>query len=350
MAFNGAGVFQLVAGNPVVTGTVISSTWANNTLSDIANNGLTNCITKDGQQTVTADIPFNAHKLSGVGNGALRTDAPNIGQVQDGGITSLISVAGTDTITANTSPTFAAYTAGQTFDFIAAGANMTGTVTLNVNGIGAKPVTKFGAVALIPGDIISGQSVRVRYDGTQFQITSQILPGRVLLASAVASNSASVDFTGLFTAAYIDYEIEWQDVVHPTVITGNSDQLWVRVSQSGVFQTAGNYLFTFNFVNNSLATGPAGASTAVAIPLYNGQAGASPLGSSGRLLLCNPLGVGNYKRVLHQSTGINSPTGLANYFGGGAWAGNSGALDGIRMMLGSSNIVSGTFKLYGVRA
>jgi hypothetical protein len=30
------GLFTLVEGNPVVTGTVISSTWANNTLSDIA--------------------------------------------------------------------------------------------------------------------------------------------------------------------------------------------------------------------------------------------------------------------------------------------------------------------------
>lgn len=58
MAFNGSGTFNLYTpGNPVVTGTTISSTWANNTLTDIAS-GLSTCITKDGQTTTTAAIPF----------------------------------------------------------------------------------------------------------------------------------------------------------------------------------------------------------------------------------------------------------------------------------------------------
>ena len=56
MAFS-SGVFSLVAGNPVVTGTVISSTTNNNTLTDIAN-GLSTCLLKDGTQTATAAIPF----------------------------------------------------------------------------------------------------------------------------------------------------------------------------------------------------------------------------------------------------------------------------------------------------
>jgi len=36
MSRNGSGTYTLPAGNPVVTGTTISSSWANNTLSDIA--------------------------------------------------------------------------------------------------------------------------------------------------------------------------------------------------------------------------------------------------------------------------------------------------------------------------
>lgn len=60
MAFNGSGTFSLVAGNPVVTGTVISSTWANNTLQDISANGLSKCITIDGQSTTTSSVPFAA--------------------------------------------------------------------------------------------------------------------------------------------------------------------------------------------------------------------------------------------------------------------------------------------------
>lgn len=66
MAFS-SGTFSLVAGNPVVTGTTISSTWANNTLSDIATNGLTLCILKNGTQTVTANIPFAGYFATNVG-------------------------------------------------------------------------------------------------------------------------------------------------------------------------------------------------------------------------------------------------------------------------------------------
>jgi len=65
LPYNGAGVFSTYTpGNPVVAGTVISSTWANNTLNDIANNGLSNAITKDGQTTATAGIGFYAGTVS----------------------------------------------------------------------------------------------------------------------------------------------------------------------------------------------------------------------------------------------------------------------------------------------
>jgi hypothetical protein len=47
MPRDGSGVYTLPAGNPVATGTVIASTWANNTLSDIATQ-LNNVYTRDG--------------------------------------------------------------------------------------------------------------------------------------------------------------------------------------------------------------------------------------------------------------------------------------------------------------
>lgn len=57
-AFNGAGTFVISgAGLPVVTGTTISSTVENQLNTDLAT-GLTTCITKDGQSTTTALIPF----------------------------------------------------------------------------------------------------------------------------------------------------------------------------------------------------------------------------------------------------------------------------------------------------
>lgn len=58
MSFNGAGTFSInTAGNPVVTGTTISSTWANALTADLAT-GLSTTVCKDGQTTTTAAVPF----------------------------------------------------------------------------------------------------------------------------------------------------------------------------------------------------------------------------------------------------------------------------------------------------
>ena len=55
MSRNGSGIYSLPAGNPVTTGTVISSTWANTTLSDISN-ALTQSVSADGQTPITGAL------------------------------------------------------------------------------------------------------------------------------------------------------------------------------------------------------------------------------------------------------------------------------------------------------
>ena len=77
-----------------------------------------------------------------VADATARTHYASYGQAQDSTPTYLTGVAGVDTITASVTG-LAAYAAGQTFRFISAGAN-TGAVTLNVNAIGAKAITKQG--------------------------------------------------------------------------------------------------------------------------------------------------------------------------------------------------------------
>jgi hypothetical protein len=83
----------------------------------------------------------------------------------------LTSVAGTNTITATVTPAITAYAAGQTFRFVAAGAN-TGAATLNIGGLGARDLTKGGTSPLGGGDIKSGSIVTVSYDGIRFQLSS----------------------------------------------------------------------------------------------------------------------------------------------------------------------------------
>lgn len=165
MARDGSGNYTLPAGNPVSTGGTISSTWANNTMTDIAS-ALTQSVSKDGQTAMTGNQPMGGNKHTNVGNATARTEYAAFGQLQDGAGTYLTSVSGTNTITAAVTG-LAAYAAGQVFRFIAAGAN-TGAVTLNINALGAKAITKQGTTALVSGDIVSGSTVVVVYDGTQF--------------------------------------------------------------------------------------------------------------------------------------------------------------------------------------
>ena len=169
MSFNGSGTFLINStGQPVVANTVISATVFNALTADLAT-GLTNCITKDGQSTPTANIPMGSNKITGLANGTLASDAANLGQVQSTAAKLITSVSGADTVTGIMSPTLSAYAAGQLFYFVAAGAN-TGAVTLNIDGLGAKAVTRDGASALAAGDINSGEIVVVIYDGTRFQM------------------------------------------------------------------------------------------------------------------------------------------------------------------------------------
>jgi hypothetical protein len=58
LSYNGSGTFSInTAGQPVVTGTVISSTAFNALTADLAT-GLSTAITKDGQTTTTVRVPF----------------------------------------------------------------------------------------------------------------------------------------------------------------------------------------------------------------------------------------------------------------------------------------------------
>lgn len=78
MSFNGNGVFLInTAGQPVVSGTTISSSVFNALTADLAA-GLSNCMTKDGQQTITANIPMGGFKFTGLASGAAATDSARV--------------------------------------------------------------------------------------------------------------------------------------------------------------------------------------------------------------------------------------------------------------------------------
>jgi len=189
MSFNGSGTFQInTAGQPVVTGTTITSTAFNALTADLAT-GLSTCITKDGQTTPTANIPMGSNKITGLAAGTAATDAANLSQAQSTAA-KLLTVSGTDTITASGSPTVAAYTTGASYYFSPANTN-TGAVTINIDSLGAKSITKNGTTALGAGDLTAGRVSVMVYDGTQFQLVSAAGTGNITLTGNTISTSNS---------------------------------------------------------------------------------------------------------------------------------------------------------------
>ena len=74
MSRNGSGTYSLPAGNPVVTGTTISSTWANNTMNDLSA-ALTDSVAADGQTPMTGNLNLGNNKIVNLLTPTVSTDA-----------------------------------------------------------------------------------------------------------------------------------------------------------------------------------------------------------------------------------------------------------------------------------
>jgi hypothetical protein len=264
MARNGSGTYNLPAGNPVVTGTTISSTTTNNTFSDIAT-ALTGSISKDGQTTPTGNLPMGGYKHTSVADATVRAQYASAGQVQDSAFTFLTSPAGTNTITATASLGMSAYVTGQRFFFVAAAAN-TGAVTLNINAIGAKSVTKNGTTALVTGDIAINAVVQVVYDGTQFQLlnpntanVSSFSAGTTGLTPNTATTGA-VTLAGTLAVANGGTGLATLTANNVMLGNGTSTPSFVAPSTTGNVLTSNGTTWT-SAANNKLTSGTVQNST-----------------------------------------------------------------------------------------
>lgn len=155
-------------GTPVVDQTEIDPSMFNSLLAELEA-ALSNRICKDGQTTITQNIPMNNKKLTDLAAGSAATESCNLQNI----LLNTGKYAGTaggtvDAITLTPLPAWTSYSAGMDIYFIASGAN-TGAVTANISGLGDKAVTKNGATALSAGDIPSAGMIHLVYDGTRLQ-------------------------------------------------------------------------------------------------------------------------------------------------------------------------------------
>jgi hypothetical protein len=145
MSRNGSGTYVLPVGNPVVTGTTITSNWANTTFSDVAT-ALTGSVAADGQTPMTGPLAMGNNKITGVANGTASTDVATVGQISNPNITGG-SIDGTPI--GNISPSTGRFT---TLD-VSSGAVLAGTCTAPTVTPGSDNSTKIATTAFVQSAI-----------------------------------------------------------------------------------------------------------------------------------------------------------------------------------------------------
>lgn len=154
MSRDGSGSYSLAAGNPVITGTLISSTTFNTTMSDVAT-AMTQSIAKDGQTTPSANLPMGGNKHTGVADGTASNQYASVNQAQNGSLISVGSVAnvGATAYTGSVSPAIASYTDGMMVTWTP-NATSTGAATMALNGLAIKSIFKGANSATVAGDLV----------------------------------------------------------------------------------------------------------------------------------------------------------------------------------------------------
>lgn len=221
MAFNGSGVFVRLYNwvNDAAANIKIRADRLDNEMNGFAT-GLSTCITKDGQTTITANLPMANFRHTGVGDATARNQYASFSQLQDG-VSAWADAGGTaDAITASYAINFTTLLNGQLCFVRASAANATTTPTFSPNGITARTIVKNGGQALIAGDIAGdNHELILRYDlaNTRWELLnprSQIIP-------FTPASSA--------TAAYIDLAEDTDNgtnrarVIAPAALAADAD-------------------------------------------------------------------------------------------------------------------------------
>lgn len=162
-------------------------------------------------------------------------------------------------------------------------------------------------------------------------------PGLILLTSqVVAAPVAAVDFTARIDATYEEYWLSFQNL-----LPSGAAQIYVRTSSDGgaTFPSGGADYFdsTGNVAQITMSI-----ATQISTDATHG-------GASGLIRLMNPAKATGYKALLWEIA--SARLDLAS-FSSGRGAGlrkSAAAQNAIRIFADSGNIVSGLFKLYGVR-
>jgi hypothetical protein len=246
MSYNGSGTFQInTSGQPVVAGTVISSTAFNALTADLAT-GLSTAITKDGQTTTTARIPFAAGISSTLVTDSSSTTTGSIITAGGVGIAKALyvgttaNIAGVATLTAQ--PILSSLTASKpVFTDASKGLVSTGTLGADQGGSG---------VANNVAMTVTG-SGNFAYTRTLTGVTNVTFPTTGTLATLAGTETLTgKTLTSPTITNPLITEIRETATISATAATGTVD--YDALTQVVLYYTtdaSGN--FTVNFRGNS---------------------------------------------------------------------------------------------------
>ena len=190
MARNGSGTYSLPGGNPVVTGTTISSTVHNTTMSDIAT-AITASLAKDGQTVLTGPLDFNGVELILDADGDTTFHASTDDQID-------IRVAGADDFTITPNALTALSGSSILTDTISETTSANGvvidSVTLKDGGITASADVT-GLTFAATGDTAAGDNASMGYTAAE----GLILTGQGSTSDVTIKNDADTTVLSIAT-------------------------------------------------------------------------------------------------------------------------------------------------------
>ena len=262
MSYNGSGTFNInSAGQPVVTGTVISSTAFNALTADLGT-GLTTAITKDGQTATTARIPFAAGidstlttDATSTGTGSIIT-AGGVGVAKALWVGGLANIAGVlttiaHTITSASANAFSVGRQGTTDPAL----NVDASTALSATGINIKSAAAAGGVAVSVISSGANEALTVNAKGTGTIGIGNVSTGAVTItpATTLASTLAVTGAVTLTTALPV--------ASGGTGLTSIPHTVQVFSSGSGTYTTPANCKAIFIQVWGGGGSGAAGNTT-----------------------------------------------------------------------------------------
>jgi hypothetical protein len=216
----------------------------------------------------------------------------------------------------------------------------TGLITIDPNA--SEQVD--GASTLI---IYPGESVCIKCDGSAFRTTGRA-SGPVLLQTQSASASSQLDFTQGINSDFNRFSMTLTDIVPAT----NAVDLWLRVSEDGgsTFKSGGSdYGHQRRSQTDGASPTATGSTGDTKIVLTSGISSAANKTVNGTIEFWNPSGASRNKQF--QARTLSNGATWANYNvdADGTYIGTVNAINGVRLLMSSGNIASGTVSLYGWR-